>query len=76
VCTLNVDQWFRINPSTSFVQDQSVHIFRVVYDSHTPGLRGGLEHLKTETRLRGETLGSVKGECDLEARDAPLLRER
>ena len=27
------------------------------------GSRGGLEHLKIETRLRGERVGSVKGEC-------------
>jgi hypothetical protein len=27
------------------------------------GLRGGLEHLKIETRLRGERFESVKGEC-------------
>ena len=27
------------------------------------GLHGGLEHLKTETRLRGERWESVKGEC-------------
>ncbi len=30
--------------------------------SHT-GLRGGLEHLKIDTRLRGERFESVKGEC-------------
>ena len=27
------------------------------------GLRGGLEHLKIETRLRGERFENVKGEC-------------
>ena len=27
------------------------------------GLRGGLEHLKIETRLRDERFESVKGEC-------------
>ncbi len=27
------------------------------------GFRGGLEHLKIETRLRDESLESVKGEC-------------
>jgi hypothetical protein len=27
------------------------------------GFLGGLEHLKIETRLRGETFESVKGEC-------------
>ncbi len=27
------------------------------------GLLGGLEHLKIETRLRGERFESVKGEC-------------
>jgi hypothetical protein len=27
------------------------------------GLRGGLEHLKIETRLRGGRFESVKGEC-------------
>jgi len=32
---------------------------RLVYT----GLRGGLEHLKIETRLRGERFESVKGEC-------------
>jgi hypothetical protein len=26
-------------------------------------LRGGLEHLRMETRLRGERFESVKGEC-------------
>ncbi len=29
---------------------------------HT-GFHGGLEHLKIETRLRDESLESVKGEC-------------
>ena len=32
----------------------------------SPGLRGGLEHLKIETRLRVERVESVTGECDLE----------
>jgi hypothetical protein len=32
---------------------------RLVYT----GLRGGLEHLKFETRLRGERFECVKGEC-------------
>ena len=31
------------------------------------GLRGGLEHLKIETRLRGERVESVMGECAIEA---------
>ena len=30
------------------------------------GLRGGLEHLKIETRLINESCVSVMGECDLE----------
>jgi hypothetical protein len=29
------------------------------------GLRGGLEHLKVETRLRGERFESLKGECEI-----------
>jgi hypothetical protein len=31
---------------------------------HT-GFRGGLEHLKKETRLIDERLSSVMGECDI-----------
>ena len=37
------------------------------------GLRGGLEHLKIETRLRGERFESVRGECDLEAIGTPTI---
>ena len=37
------------------------------------GLREGLEHLKIETRLRGERFESVKGMCDLEAIGAPSI---
>jgi hypothetical protein len=29
------------------------------------GFRGGLEHLKIETRLKGERFESAKGECEL-----------
>ena len=36
-------------------------------------LNGGLEHLKIETRLRGERFESVKGECVLEAVGAPSI---
>jgi hypothetical protein len=38
------------------------------------GLCGGLEHLKIETRLRGERFASVKGECDLEPLVCLLLK--
>jgi hypothetical protein len=34
-------------------------------------LRGGLEHLKIETRLIGERFEIVMGECDLEAIGVP-----
>jgi hypothetical protein len=37
------------------------------------GLRGGLEHLKIETRLRDERVENVMGECDLEAVRAPSM---
>jgi hypothetical protein len=37
------------------------------------GLRGGLEHLKIETRLIDERFASVMGECDLEAIGAPSI---
>jgi hypothetical protein len=36
-------------------------------------LRGGLEHLKIETRLINERFASVMGECDLEAMGAPAI---
>ena len=38
-------------------------------DLQDTGLRGGLEYLKIETRLRGEMFESVKGEYVIKRRD-------
>ncbi len=41
------------------LQDKAERFTRLAYT----GLRGGLEHLKIETRLIDERFASVKGEC-------------
>jgi hypothetical protein len=47
--------------------DERLRLRRVKDEGSTrltyTGLRGGLEHLKIETRLRDERFESVKGEC-------------
>ncbi len=37
---------------------------RELHTSDTFGFRGGLDHLKKETRLMDERLASVMGECE------------